>query len=37
MRRFHKKHDGILLIEDDGRARFLVWWEGVLYRLGLFK
>lgn len=31
-RRFHKKRDGWLMLDDDG-ARFLTWWESVLYVL----
>jgi hypothetical protein len=31
----HKKRDGFLLCRIDGSARFLGWWEGILYRLGL--
>jgi hypothetical protein len=32
MRRFHKKRDGILMIEEDGQCRFLAWWESLLYQ-----
>ncbi len=31
--RVHTKDDGLLLIEKDGTARFLTFWERVRYRL----
>jgi hypothetical protein len=38
MRRLHRKRDGILLIEEaDGSARYLTWWESILYWIGLLK
>lgn len=33
--RFHKKADGILMICDDGRGRFLTMWERILFAFGI--
>jgi hypothetical protein len=33
VRRVHHKRDGLLLVEDDGSARFLTWWESLRFRL----
>jgi hypothetical protein len=33
VRRVHRKRDGLLLIEPNGTARFLTWWESLRYHL----
>lgn len=34
--RIHKKSDGLLLIEEDGTARFLTFWESLCHRVASF-